>query len=526
MPDINTMDMGTIAQFAAGCRFAERFDTLEAYLHARMYSTLDTSAVHEEISVISDEDLDIMIKSGVFKHLPRKSARGLARIFAVPESAKNRRRSILWPKWLNSNLPRIPFSSEIHDVADKWHTPLGGKSRTFDLKASFYQIPLDADVSPFYAARVRSSSGRTHLIAPTRAPMGAHWVPELMHCIVQVLAADIKVPEVYIYIHVDNIRFTSVNAAACDQAAEMFKERCAAANVTLKEEPSDIFLGAKLNHCDGTVSCTPVTLEKLARSAVNTLDSPQCSLGSLREFVSRLCWSSRILRIPLAEFYPSLKFIRRRFSAAHTSGDDDSTLTTIWPSVLSNFRAWHDRIQQNQACSHPLPDVSSENRFTLICDASLSGYGALLIDNKGNVQSFAGKWSGSHSSGDMAQLEMLAISLAAQHWSSELSYASHIDLLTDNSSCEHTLKKGSAYSFTLNAALRTALFSLPREASICVGFIRSDLNPADAISRGRLFTAAASAAARNVAASLPAGGLKGCWGPRAQVRVAGCTPNE
>jgi hypothetical protein len=109
MPDITTMDMGTVAQFAAGCRFAERFDTLEAYLHARMYSTLDSSAAHEEISAISDEDLDIMLKSGVFKHIPRKSARGLARIFAVPESAKNRRRSILWPKWLNSNLPRIPF---------------------------------------------------------------------------------------------------------------------------------------------------------------------------------------------------------------------------------------------------------------------------------------------------------------------------------------------------------------------------------------------------------------------------------
>jgi hypothetical protein len=65
---------------------------------------------------------------------------------------------------------------------------------------------------------------------------------------------------------------------------------------------------------------------------------------------------------------------------------------------------------------------------------------------------------------------------------------------------------------------------LPRSVPICVGFILSGLNPADALSRGRLFSSAATAAALSVAESLPAGGLTGCWGPRARIRVAGCTP--
>jgi hypothetical protein len=135
----------------------------------RKYGTVPSG----EQSIISDEDLDVMLRSGVFRRLSRQQARIWSRVFAVAEPLKQRRRSILWPKWLNDHLPRLPFKSCINDVADKWYIGSDNTwvSKVFDLKAGFYQIPLHDDVTPYYAFR----SGKD-TVGITRAPMGAFWL--------------------------------------------------------------------------------------------------------------------------------------------------------------------------------------------------------------------------------------------------------------------------------------------------------------------------------------------------------------
>jgi hypothetical protein len=160
--------------------------------------------------------------------------------------------------------------------------------------------------------------------------------------------------------------------------------------------------------------------------------------------------------------------------------------------------------------------TTGDHSYTLFTDASLTGFGAVLLrDADGFIDTYAGKWNKSYSSGDINVLEMKALASAAAHWPI-LSQASSLSVVMDNTSCTSTLKKGSAYSWSLNKALRDALRLLPADVPITIGYITSTLNPADALSRGFHFSAAAP---------LPAMGLGGCWGS-ARVRVAGSCPHR
>ena len=500
-PEVDELSIDEIVRRSKDTPYHQRMVYLSGCLKPEPYNSLPNTSDNPDSSLSIDE-LAALIKSGHFGRIPRRAVRRMCKAFLIDEVAKGRRRIIIWPEFLNSSMERMPFASIIGDVADKWATPAGSFSRCFDAKCGFFQIPLPAETQRHYAFRV----GKQYFTV-RKLPMGVWFAPELFHTIMAVLTHELG-ESVRTFIHIDNVRINGDSEEIVNKAVDEFLKRCKDCGVTMREEPADIFLGAVLDHVAGAASCTTESILKLQRSAKSVLDQKNCCLGELREFVSRLCWASRILRIPLANFYGALKFIRRRFV-----DDKNDAIISVWESAKPVFREWLSVIEANKPAFHP--GYTDQVEFTMFTDASLSGFGAVLVSDKGDVQTFSGRWADLAVSGDINYLEMRALTLAARHWP-HLSKSRSLQIVMDNSSCLSTLKKGSAYSFNLNKALREALGALPSAVPITIAYISSSLNPADALSRGFRFAAASLQ---------PACGLLGKGG-FARVRVAGCTPKQ
>jgi hypothetical protein len=522
VPPVDEIDMQRFKNLCDGSKLKERLGFLLPYLDPTWYASLAQSFPPgrgpQGPSFMSDEDLTVLIRSGHFVRIPRKEARLLATVFSVLEERKGRRRFILWPRFLNQVLPRYGGKSLIGDVANLFAVAPGSHIRSFDLQASFFQIPLPVAMRKYLAFQV----GR-RFFAAAKMPMGIFFAPEIMHTVVAILVESCipaeQASEVHCNFFIDNIRFHGTNVDHVNAAAEAFLARCRFIKATVREEPPDVFLGATVDPSTGKVGCTPSSLEKLAAAGQKVLASEHCTLGELREYLSRLFWASRILRISPAMHYAAIKCARRRFSQLADSPNEAKT--SIWPCARESFAVWQQSIMDHQPVQHLFFGVENSRVgevLTLFTDASLSGYGAVLLSDDGSVDTFQGTWSATDPS-EINQLEMRTVSLASDHWSGRLCAAREIVLVMDNTSCLSTLKKGSAHSWALNRELRSALRSLPDSTPVTVAYLASSLNPADALSRGRRFLGTSASLSSAV-------GLSGLVGGSAKVRVAGCIPNK
>ena len=157
------------------------------------------------------------------------------------------------------------------------------------------------------------------------------------------------------------------------------------------------------------------------------------------------------------------------------------TLANIWPSVKPHWHRLIDALLMNPWTNH-VNDVG--HQMVLVCDASTSGWGALLFDEgMGSVQECHGFWPGTRPCSEINELEMRALRFSLE------SFCDHIgnkplSILMDNSASVHDLKKGSAHAFRLNNESLQVLRRLPRSSAVKVAYISGSQNPADALSRG------------------------------------------
>jgi hypothetical protein len=394
-------------------------------------------------------------------------------IFAVDEPAKTRRRLILWPRAANDVL-RPQFDSTVGDCIAACAFPPAVHAHVVDMPAGFYQVPLAPAVRPFFAFRLGGAMWQ-----PTKLPMGVSFAPDLLEALLDVLlaAAAADAPgDVAVHRHVDNIRFLSVDAAATTRRAAAFDELVRSVGGQVDVVADNDFLGAAPNYSTGTVQVTQRILAKIREGAAAVLDAPQCRMGDFRAFLSRCVFASRVLRLPLAEFFGVFKCARRRFAAFN----DNSDIITVWPTAITEWRRWVATIGSNTPVAHPLRPTRPT--VTLSTDASITGYGAVLVDEAGGVRSLGAQWPEAHTSSEINELEARAVAAAARALVPQNAKAIH--LVVDNTSVSYALKKGSAAAYLLNCAVRDALVELPRDCDIQVSYIASEKNPADSLSRG------------------------------------------
>jgi len=89
-----------------------------------------------------------------------------------------------------------------------------------------------------------------------------------------------------------------------------------------------------------------------------------------------------------------------------------------------------------------------------------------------------------HTSNDINELEAATITKAWEAFGDRFEVHQAITLLTDNAATMYTLRKGRAHEHGLNASIDRALRAIAGNPNVRVAYIATDVNPADALSRG------------------------------------------
>ena len=445
---------------------------------------------------ITEDDIDKMASSNSFKGpIPRKLRRRLAKrfgkVFCRTQEAKKRRRQLYWPKQLNDEVEKWLGGTpecDIHEaIVHARHIAPGSYAICHDFTKGFMQIPLDEGVQPYYAFMYK---GKVYY--NMTAPMGAIWAPALMQTISEVLAYN-EIAGVRTNVHIDNVRFHGTDPKAVQRASDEFVARCKRVNATLNDDPENqihqrgVFCGVETDYEAGTHRVAQKTLDKL-RNEAKWIDDDKATIEDIRVLFGLLHFCTRVLRIPPSEFFLQVKFQRRRMKELAKGNITESSPANVWPKAKPGLRNWVDLILANDWTKH---HVDPDNVDLVIAtDASVTGWGAVLYNEAtGDVHATGGSWRKTYKSDDINELEVLAVSKAAEAFADVIHQqrVQSVVILLDNTASVHVLKKGSSRNFEMNEALRKALRSLPKEVSVRVAYITTETNKdfADPLSRGK-----------------------------------------
>lgn len=459
---------------------------------ASFYGSLLPDAIKEvPDSKAAPDDISAMLKAGYLEETTQDEVQACGTWFTVNEQVKNRRRGIFWPRGINDWL------AEEQDGLGLWQPDIGDTleavkdlhkpnlfAACFDLSISFFQCELSPEVRPFYAFK---SDGRFYRL--TRMPMGQRWAAFLMHAVTETLAYRAAAGHnVKVRAFVDNVRFLG-DEHSVRLAATAFKDLCHAAGVTLNDEEENAvhqrgdFLGLHFDYARRLVRLSAKTEQKI-KAFETTLTDPNLCLEACASGFGLLYYASRVLRLPLAQFYWPIKFYRKRMSELANGKLKWSSKADLWRCIRQDVNRWVAALRKNTFVGPDLP-TTNEFRYILATDASITGYGGVLFDqHSGEVRSYGGKWHRAHKCDDINTLEGDAVSRCYKHFRTTLS-GLPVLLLVDNTSVVHCLKRGHAREYTLNKSISHILDVLQQNPDVRVCHIDTELNPADDISRGK-----------------------------------------
>ena len=490
------LDLDKVSLLSRSTPFFEEFQSLRRFVsdpsvYAHLLS-VPPRRVADASRALTTTDIEKILLSDKFDLILSDSALRLVQQFSVTELGKQRRRLIGAPTQLNDELKEtvgVPNIDLIDPVTMATQLQPHMFARCADLEKGFRQIPLASEIRPFFAFPITHPSIPPNVCGVyTSLPMGVNFAPALMHSVLKILAYNDD-PDVLTHCYIDNVRFAG-KPENVNKAFAKFLSNCKFVNSTVNSEKENalhqqgVFLGLETNYQTAEVKIAAKTLEKI-KLWTDGLADPLLQLDHVVALVSSLFYASRALRLPLAEFYPVIKFYRRRMSMLAKGQISLSSPAVIWPSVRPTLSRWISLVMLNSPTRHPPHDFSLD--LVLFTDASTTGWGGLLFDEKrGTFHTAAGSWGSTQEARDINFLEARALALSIDAFYSKLSSRNVQSLLIviDNTALKHTLTSGSAHSFKLNEEIRKILPRLPK-VNVRVSYIASASNPADPLSRGK-----------------------------------------
>ena len=212
-----------------------------------------------------------------------------------------------------------------------------------------------------------------------------------------------------------------------------------------------------------------------------SLDDGEATVEDMQVLFGLTLFASRVQRVPIAQFYPVVKFMRRRLSATPYPMTS-FTLARLWPSVKPEWKHLITTLLTNPWTRH-VP--AKQHELVMVTDASTKGWGAVIFDEgSGEVSEAKGYWNAQHQCSEINELEMTALAMALDAFEDRITHERPLLILMDNSSSVHALSRGAAHAYRLNREAMAVLQRLPSTASVKVGYVESEKNPADAASRG------------------------------------------
>jgi hypothetical protein len=255
------------------------------------------------------------------------------------------------------------------------------------------------------------------------------------------------------------------------------------------------FVGIHFDHKEHTVRLADKTAKKIP-----AVLPTETSVAELQTLVGRLLFGAGVTRTPLGEFYFALKAVRRHFNSVNTGSLSIHAPITLTKGCVAKLQQLRDRVMASVKLHTP----SGRTTLKLFTDASLDGWGAVLMSNRGRVLVSGGSWKGADVGKDIAVLELRAVEQGLAAFPGPLGAAEAVTILVDNTSTEASIRRGNCRSEALAQTLASAIPAIRAlPGRISVGHVGSAANPADPPSRMDPKQAYAEAAKRALSHSSP-----------------------
>ncbi|EKG06106.1 hypothetical protein TCSYLVIO_002811 [Trypanosoma cruzi] len=354
-----------------------------------------------------------------------------------------------------------------------------------DLKASFFQVSLPRETRHLFRCHVEDGT----LVELTRLPMGHKAGPEILQItITSAIARATTVvhrlwaasPLVLVDVWIDNIRIAGSkgNVTLWEAQAPRNADGCHASMGEERESGATqyTFLGVVFDHTHRTVSLSEKFCPVCMRHAGAQFFNHRGNGG----YGVTLFVRGRHFR-RLCDHYFFIKAVRRRLSALNRRIVLETSPANLPPVAVGLGERLRHSIENNRKRNIKPTEKAST---AIITDASLHGWGAVFIPDSGDVKIAGGKWE--RKCFLIMQAEARAVRLALSAFSAIL--PSTMDIWVDNTSPQGAANKGSSKSHAMTWELqRIYEFLDSRGVRASFVYVRSAENPADGISRGRVF---------------------------------------
>ena len=234
------------------------------------------------------------------------------------------------------------------------------------------------------------------------------------------------------------------------------------------------FLGVNYNHDTKQYNLSDRFISNLPQTFPGRIPFYQLESG-----VARLVYASSVLKIYLPQFYRCIKYTRRQISRINKGIINDNTLLDLSPCVLDQLNRWLAKIRTNELKRYePVPNGQPAVLYT---DASLKGWGAVLILPTGPVHATGAPWNAPM---EINAGETLAVQHALTAFEDRWTQFRKIQLRVDNTSVEAALRKRWSDSQQLSATLERILpYAEGRGLHITPSYVNTKENMADSYSR-------------------------------------------
>ena len=457
-----------------------------------------TSVDPEPARNCPSSDADELVADGILHVVSaadeqRRPTLGVVDPFSVVELEKHRRRAIHHPYEINAAIAdkytcRVPLE-HISAYLPEIERECGA---VFDLKCGFWQVLLPERARAWY--RLRDADGR--LLETNRLLMGHRVAVEIMQLLTSVVAGDPAVvrpefsvnellrkqqlPPVGVSVWVDGFRFTGSKASVA-AAAQLAKASAAALNATFKEpdfEPQQVYdyIGLRWDHSQHVVRVADKTRVKILAATIGH----RMTAGDLEALVGRLIFAAGATQLPLADYYFTLKWSKRKCNQLNSGVIKVADEIDIPDCVVRQLRDW---VAKGVKDHRPRLAARDGARPILFVDATLENYGAVLVMPSQQIFVTGSKFADSTTQ-HISVREAQAALYALQDFQHQLRGAPGLELRIDNTTAEFCLRRGLARTTVLADVIRQVLeLSKLLRLPIYVERVASDDNPADEPSR-------------------------------------------
>lgn len=485
-------DLDRIKRLARGTKWEEPLQQVLRFVYdeqfidelvAKWLQAHPADATTQITKGLSTREVDVITTSDYFAEISPERLTALggicgARFLRRGEPEKARNRLLTWTSLLNAAIEEeyARVKSSITDtlIFASAIRP-GDKCRTFDVTASFFGFKFPLGVSKYCATKMKRNG---KLFIPLRLPMGyrpSAELNQLVMCILAETACNATTGEApHYHCHVDNV---AIFGKMVNDAATQFITEATRCNMNITEDDPTTFIGMQIDYETAAVAVSKKTLAKLASTKQFT--SGSSTFEKQYQLFALCVHMSRILRFPLPAVYTIFKYIRRRLATLRTAEE----IVTVWPSITQTWNKWITALSHNKPTKHW--KVSGSPSLTVFSDASLIGYGGVIVHNN-TVYEVQGRWQGKFQSDDINRLEILALHRTLLHANNIVHLSGkHVIAFVDNTSTIHMARKGNSASFDCAKAVGTLITDLAKMdvANIAIGYIHTSKNPADTLSR-------------------------------------------